>query len=237
MKIEYAMIFAAGFGTRMFPLTQKIPKALLKVNNKTLLEHHLQELLTLNFKRIIINAHYLSDQIISISQKYNSKVRVLVEKEILETGGGLSNALNKGYISKNPLLLLNCDVLCRNGIINSVNQIIDLWDSKKMKILLNLINKNNFMGYKGQGDFRLIKPFNKVSKIDSNKKNTPLAFTGIQIFDPSVLSNFSKKRFSLSDVFKKELFKNSMFGVVDKSTWFHISSPSDYDTTIEAFKK
>ena len=67
MKIEYAMIFAAGFGTRMFPLTEKIPKALLKIDDKTLLEHHLQELLKFNFKRIIINSHYLSDQIISIS--------------------------------------------------------------------------------------------------------------------------------------------------------------------------
>ena len=237
MKIENAMIFAAGFGTRMLPLTKKIPKALLKINNKTLLEHHLQELLKLDFKRIIINAHYLSEQIISISHKYNSRVRVLVEKEILETGGGLSNALNKRYIPKDPLLLLNCDVLCRNGIINTVNQMIGLWDSRKMKILLNLINKENFLGYKGQGDFKLIKPYKKISKIDSNKKSTPLAFTGIQIFDPLVLSNFNKKRFSLSDVFKKELLKNSMFGVVDKSVWFHISSPSDYDTTIKAYKK
>ena len=237
MKIEYVMIFAAGFGTRMLPLTEKIPKALLKINSKTLLEHHLQDLLKLNFKKIIINAHYLSDQIISISQKYNSRVKVLVEKEILETGGGLSNAINKGYISKNPILLINCDVLCKNGIINTVNKMINFWDSKKMKILLNLIYKENFLGYKGQGDFKLIKPDDKISKIDSNKKNTPLAFTGIQIFDPLVLSNFSKKKFSLSDVFKKEILKNSMFGVVDKSIWFHISSPYDYHTAIKAYKR
>ena len=237
MKFEQAMIFAAGFGTRMLPLTENLPKALLEVNNLTLLEHHLEDLLKCNFKRIIINAHYLSEQITPISKKYGSKVKVLVEEEILETGGGIFNAIKKGYISYDPLILINSDVLCKDRIINSVKKMLGLWDSQKMKILLNLIHKKNFIGYKGDGDFGLQNPNAKISKISPQSKKTSFVFTGLQIFDPYTLSGFAKKKFSLSDVFKKELSKNNMFGRVDSSTWFHISSPHDYNSVIKAYEK
>ena len=95
MSINQAMIFAAGYGKRMLPITKSLPKALLKIKNKTLLEHQLDILIDLNFKKIVVNAFHLKTEVVKIVNKYDARVKVIVEKELLETGGGVWMHLKK----------------------------------------------------------------------------------------------------------------------------------------------
>ena len=110
MKVKKALILSAGFGTRLLPLTKKIPKPLVKINGVTLLENSIKFLSSLGVKHIVVNAHHLHKQIAKFvkRKKFSSKVDVVVEKKkILNTGGGILNASKK--FKKQPFFVLNPD--------------------------------------------------------------------------------------------------------------------------------
>ena len=152
--ISDAMIFAAGLGKRMHPLTIKTPKPLIKINAKSLLSNNIEKLIESKVKNIVINSYKHSNQIIKETKKYSENVRVIKEKDRLETGGGFLNAINKNqFYTKNPVILLNGDIFWINKYYNSINIIRKLWDPNKMDMLLALKNKEEFYGYNGKGDF------------------------------------------------------------------------------------
>ena len=107
-----AMILAAGFGKRMLPLTNTIPKPLVEVNKKPLLHHTIDKLLNNSIKDIVVNTHYLPREIkSSILRNYPNYFKIIHEDEILETGGGVLNAIKKKYIRNiNPFFVLNGDI-------------------------------------------------------------------------------------------------------------------------------
>ena len=151
--INDAMIFAAGLGKRMHPLTIKTPKPLIKINTKSLLSNNIEKLIESKVKNIVINSYKHSNQIINETKKYSKNVRVIKEKDRLETGGGFLNAINKNqFCTKNPVILLNGDMFWINKHYNSINIIRKLWDPNKMDMLLALKNKEEFFGYSGNGD-------------------------------------------------------------------------------------
>ena len=86
--INEAMIFAAGFGKRMYPLSKKVPKPLLKVNGKPIIFYIIEDLINLNFKNVVINTHHLSEKFHDELKPYSSTIKIVFEEEILDTGGG-----------------------------------------------------------------------------------------------------------------------------------------------------
>ena len=112
MKITKAMILCAGFGQRLRPLTLSNPKPLLKIGNKTLLSNTLNFLKHFGIKQVVINVHYLGDQIIEYikKNKFNVAITSISEKDkILDTGGGVLNALK--YFSNEPFIVINPDTI------------------------------------------------------------------------------------------------------------------------------
>ena len=228
MKINEAMIFAAGFGKRMLPLTKKKPKALLEINNKSLLENHIDTLIRLGFNNIVVNAFHLSEQIVEKIKKYDSRVNIIVENEILETGGGLLNAIKKKMLQPKPLFLLNSDTFWINNTTSPFELLLQKWDPKSMDILLCLKNKSDFIGYRGNGDFNIKNEAIDCSLISDVFSSMKFVFTGLQIFKPSLIMNFKESKFSLKEVFYPLIKKKKVFGYIDKSAWFHISTPTDF---------
>ena len=224
-KINEAMIFAAGFGKRMLPLTKTIPKPLVRVKNKPLINYIIEELLNLNFKNIVVNTHYLPDKLNFALKKYFPIVKTINETEILDTGGGLVNAINKNYFntSRNPIVLLNGDVFWKKKKKSPIKNLLDSWDEDKMDLLLCVKKKNDLNGYKGIGDLNLIKPEKKISEANFNTIKD-FVFSGLQIINPNIL-NLKKKKFSISEIFFSDSYK--IYGIEDKNDWYHISTPDD----------
>ena len=111
------MIFAAGLGKRMLPITSSLPKPLIKINNKSILKTNIEKLLKVGFKKIVVNAFHFPEKIKTEVKDYYPTVEVVIEKERLETGGGVLNAINKDYLEgKEPLLLINGDIIWVNQI-------------------------------------------------------------------------------------------------------------------------
>ena len=225
--IKESMIFAAGLGKRMLPVTKNIPKPLIKINNMSILKNNIEKLLECNFSNIVINTFYLPEKIIEEVKEYDGKVKVIIEEERLETGGGLFNAIKKkSFQKKSPLLLLNGDIFWENEIYNSLDEIRKLWDPKKMDILLCLKKKNDFFGYHGSGNFE-IRGLTKGASQLYKKINSSLVYTGLQIIKQEVVKSKNKKIYSLREQIYKTLEKKKLFGYVDKNPWFHIGTKED----------
>ncbi len=225
--IKESMIFAAGLGKRMLPVTKNIPKPLIKINNMSILKNNIEKLLECNFNNIVINTFYLPEKIIDEVKEYDEKVKVIIEKERLETGGGLFNAIKKkSFQEETPLLLLNGDIFWENEIYNSLDEIRKLWDPKKMDILLCLKKKDDFFGYRGSGNFE-IRGLTKGASQLYKKNDSSFVYTGLQIIKQEVVKSKNKKIYSLSEQIYKTLGKKKLYGYVDKNPWFHIGTKKD----------
>lgn len=224
--ISQAMIFSAGLGKRMLPLTKNTPKPLIEINNKSLLKNNIEKLIESKFKNIVVNAYHHSEKIINETKMFKS-VKVIVEAERLETGGGLLNAINEKCFRENtPIVLLNGDIFWYDKKYKSIDKIISLWNPHKMDMLLCLKRKEDFFGYNGNGDFDLQSDKFSSSKLEI-KKNPLYAYTGLQIIKQDIIKDIKKNCFSLKEQILKSLEKNKLFGYIDENQWFHIGTVED----------
>ena len=141
MNVKYAMILAAGLGTRMKPLTLKTPKPLIKVGSKNLLERSINLLENYGVEQIIINAHHLADQIEKFILNVTSKVKINISNEkdlLLDTGGGVKKGTK--IFEKKPFFVLNPDTLWSTDYLGEMKSLEKIYFEKKKPCLL-LVNK------------------------------------------------------------------------------------------------
>ena len=224
--INEAMIFAAGLGKRMYPLSTKVPKPLLKVNGKPIIFYIIENLINLNFKNIVINTHHLSEKFHDELKPYSRNTKIVFEEEILDTGGGFLNALKRNYFYnlKSPKVLINGDILWKKTANSPIKNIMKNWNEEKMDLLLCLIKKRYFFGYKGRGDFNLEEPQNEISRLKLEQQKD-FVFSGLQIVKPELLLKKKEKKFSMREIFFSNIKK--IYGINDKNEWYHISEPGD----------
>ena len=206
------MILAAGYGSRLRPITKKIPKPLVKVAGITLLQNLLDHVLKLNCKKIILNTHYQHDKIYDfINNNYsNENIVISYEKELLDTGGGVKNALP--LFASNEALILNCDIYWSSNNFQEIENSINSF-RKEQKCKLLLVPKEKAHGINGEG---LIKRFKKHHEI--------LIYSGAQIISLDILNEYQKEKFSFNIVWDKLIDRQLISGDVMKSDWYHIGN-------------
>ncbi len=235
-KLTQAFIFAAGRGERMRPLTDVIPKPLVKIKDKAIIDYTIEKLAHFpDIKKIIINGFYLADQIEEHIKKLNNpKIIFSRENEKVETGGALLFAQDKIDLDS-PLLTINGDILWREeGLISDIELMAKQWETlqqskeenEKCDILLGLKRKEEYLGYEGNqhggGDFDL---FNgnlfRVPDVEMN-----YVFVGLQIINPRILAKAPSKCFSMFYFYKSAVgeggFVHRIKGVELKGRYFHI---------------
>ncbi len=213
-----AMILAAGFGKRLNPLTLKMPKPMIKINNITLLQNTINILLSINCKEIVINTHYKHEYIKNfIDKNYDHKNIILsYEKEILDTAGGVKNALP--LFSNNAVLVVNSDVFWREENLKDIIKLINNYKAHEQCRLL-LVPEDKVHGIsKKKGDFVLEK--NIVKRCYSNKFY--FYYSGLQILYLNILKDYSQKKFSFNLLWDDLILKQSLYGSVMNSQWYHV---------------
>ncbi len=224
MKIKRAIILGAGYGTRLRPITLKIPKPLIKINGVTLLENSIKLLNSLGVKHIIVNAHHLHRQIIKFvkGKKFSSKVDVVVEKKkILNTGGGILNASKK--FKKQPFFVLNPDTLWDLKKYKKEFRKLEKLYFKNKKPTMLLVSKKKSFDRSFKGDFNL----NSKNEI-LREKNNKFIFIGAQIINRSVFKKRKTKPFSMNKVWDDLIKERNLFGVVSRKKFFHINNYKIY---------
>ncbi len=206
-----AMILAAGRGNRLRPLTDKLPKPLIKVGKKTLIEHHIHKLARAGFESVVINTAHLGEQIrnhIGDGSKYNIAASYSDEGEqALETGGGISYALP--LLGEKPLLVISADIYCAIPFVPQVKL-----NNKKMHLFMVETPEHN-----PQGDF---------SSAEINLKNHPdqsFTYSGIAYINPKLFIH-EKRSFPLIDTIRRCINENSISAELFTGKWFDVGTGS-----------
>ena len=221
MNIKYGMILAAGLGKRMQPLTLKIPKPLLEINNYTLLERAINLLISHGVHEISINVHYLSDQIKSFvnRKKFQVKITISNEENLLDTGGGvLKGTQNFG---NKPFFVINPDTVWRKDYLKEMKNLEEIY-FKNNKSTLLLANKKLSIDPSFKGDFNLNNE--NISKDDENQ----FIFTGLQIINRSVLTVEKSEVFSMNKVWNRLIKDKNLLGLESNQKFYHLNTSAMY---------
>ena len=228
------MVLAAGFGVRLRPITDTMPKPLVKVLGRTLIDRTIDRLHDGGVEMFVVNTHHLSEQIHQhLKKRFDVKILFSLEDEILETGGGISNALSK--FNNEPFFACNGDTLWLNGTQDAVNRMVRHWDADKMDALLMLHSTVNAFGYEGLGDFDM-DPLGGLSR-RLESKVSPYLFTGVQILHPRLFKKAPKGPFSLNLLYDKANEKGRLYGIVHDGEWFHVGTPKALDEAEDYMRK
>ena len=218
LKPFSAMILAAGFGKRMLPLTDEIPKPLVKVNNISLLKNVIDFLFKIGCIKIIINTHYKHHLIYDfINEFYNfSNILISHEEHILDTAGGVKNAIS--LFNDENILVTNSDIYWKKENEEDVIGLINDFNSKEECRLL-LVEKEKAHGLINKvGDFSLKNNIIKRWKIGDKI----LYYSGIQIISLNIFQDFSSNKFSFNAVWDNQIKKNSLYGNMMSSHCYHV---------------
>ena len=229
--IKKAMILAAGFGKRIYPLTLKNPKPLLKIGNETLLSNTLKFLELFGVKQVVINVHYLREQIVEYidKSKFNLIINIVNEKDkILDTGGGVLNAIQ--HFSNEPFLIINPDTIWNSHYLEELKLMEKLFfENEKDKCSLLVVNKKKSFDQSFKGDFSLEN--NLINRKDKNNLN--YIYTGLQIIKPEVFSSLYTKIFSINKIWDKLIESNELYGMESNIDFLHVSTLDIYKSLLE----
>jgi len=207
-----AIILAAGRGTRMGSLTDAVPKPLLKVGDKYLIEYSIYALKKIGIEDIIINVSYLKDDIktaLGNGSAYGVRFHYSEEEEALETGGGIVKALP--MLGKSPFIALSSDVICDYPLSKL---------PRRLKGLAHLVLVNN-PSFHPKGDFNLNK--NLLQNADQND----FTYANIGVYDPNLFTEQKITKFKLGTVLKTAVAESKITGEVYQGSWFNIGTPED----------
>ena len=228
--IKKAMILAAGFGKRIHPLTFESPKPLLKIGNETLLSNTLKFLKKFGIKQVVINVHYLGEQIADYisKNKFNLTINIVKEKDkILDTGGGVLNSIH--HFSNEPFLIINPDTIWNSYYLEEAKLMQKVFFENKKKCLLLVVNKEKSFDRTFRGDFNL-----KNNLIDRKRKdNLVYIYTGLQIIEPKVISNINEKVFSINRIWDKLIASNELYAIESKIDFLHVSTLDIYKSLLK----
>ena len=224
MIIKKAMILGAGFGKRMLPLTLKIPKPLIKISSKNLLQRSIELLIKIGIKEIVINTHYLSQEIHNfiINQNYKISISTVKEDVLLDTGGGILNATKK--FENDSFFVLNPDTIWNNNYYEELKNLENTYLKNKNKPILLLVNKINSHDKSFKGDFNFIEQ-NHIIREASNQ----YVFTGAQIINRSVFKDIKEEVFSMNLVWNKIIEEKKLLGQESNQTFFHLNNFKVYE--------
>lgn len=206
------MLFAAGFGTRMGALTATRPKPMIEVGGRALIDHALAQ--TEGVTRIVVNLHYLPDQ---IREHLSGQENIAFSDEsetILETGGGLRKAIP--LLASNPVFAMNTDAVWTGA--KACGQLSKAWDIERMDALLLLVPKERATGYVGTGDFL-------IDRDGRLKRGPGLVYTGAQVIKTDGLTEIVEPVFSLNRIWDQMAARGRLYGVVHEGGWCDVGRP------------
>jgi MurNAc alpha-1-phosphate uridylyltransferase len=218
--IDTAMILAAGRGERMRPLTDAVPKPMIPIAGRSMLDRSMDRLIAHGVRTIVVNVHHLGEQ---IATHLDGRARILREDRLLETGGSVQNALP--LLGKGPYFILNGDGLWRDGSQPMLSRMEAAWDPARMDALLLLHPIDKVIGReaKDRGDYFL--EADGRARRRGEAASAPYLFASVSICDSRLLRDAPDGPFSLVKLWDRAQAEGRLFGVVHDGDWFHVGTP------------
>jgi len=221
-----AMVLAAGLGTRMRPLTDDRPKALVEVGGRALVDHVLDRLAAAGVAEAVVNVHWFADRLEGhLAGRAAPRILISDERaELLETGGGLKKA--RPLLGEAPVFVANIDsVWIDRG--DALGDLVRLWDPDRMDAALLLARREGSIGFEGAGDLFMDGDGRLTFRGDA--PSAPFAYMGVHITRPQVVDDGPEGPFSLSRVWRRLAAEGRLFGTVLDGDWMHVGDPDARD--------
>ena len=219
---DTAMVLAAGLGTRMRPLTDDRPKALVEVAGRTLIDHVLDRLIEVGVKRAVVNVHAFADAL-EAHLKTRADVEIVISDEraeLLETGGGLKKA--RPLLGDAPILVANIDSVWTDDA--ALGRLVAAWDPARMDDLLMTIPLDRTIGFDGTGDFS-ISPEGRLTH-RGGAASAPLAYMGVHMLSPRTIDSWPTERHSIFQHWMDMAARGRLHGVTTEGVWMHVGDPA-----------
>lgn len=218
-----AMVLAAGLGTRMRPLTDTMPKPLVKVGGRALLDHMLDRLADQGVEQAVVNVHYLADQIKThTSGRTRPKIHISDESgEILGTGGGVVKALP--LLGDAPFFHVNSDSIWIEGPRPNLERLAAAFDPARMDVLLLMAATATSIGYNGRGDYAMLA--DGALQRRKERHVVPFVYAGVAILSPALFKTAPAGAFSLTQLFDRAEAAGRLHGLRMEGTWMHVGTP------------
>jgi MurNAc alpha-1-phosphate uridylyltransferase len=220
------MVLAAGLGRRMRPLTEKLPKPLIPVAGKAMLDRVLDHLAASGVGECVVNTHHEGEMIAEhLADRESPAVRLAPEPQLLETGGSVFCAIDE--LGPGPFFVVNGDVVWRDGETPALKRLARAWDDEGMDALLLVQGTADATGYDGAGDFFFQSEGERSGLLRRRREDAaaPFVFTGIQLLHPRLFDPAPDGRFSLNLLYDAALTKGRLFGLAHDGEWYHIGTP------------
>jgi MurNAc alpha-1-phosphate uridylyltransferase len=218
-----AMVFAAGMGTRMRPISNSIPKPLIEVGGKALIDHVLDEFAAEGVERAIVNVHYLPAMIESHLQARRAP-RIVISDErekLLDQGGGIKKVLP--LLGDDPFFVVNTDAFWIEGPSSNLRRLAQAWNPEIMDVLLLLASTTKSVGVDWPGDFTM-DPDGRLTRRNESEV-APFVYAGIGIMKPQTFANEASDAFRLAPFFFDAAQRGRLFGVRLEGLWLHVGTP------------
>jgi MurNAc alpha-1-phosphate uridylyltransferase len=218
-----AIVLAAGLGTRMRPHNGHVPKPLVEVAGKSLIDYSLDRLAAAGVERAVVNVHYLADAL-ERHLAARQQPRIVISDErgmLLDTGGGIAKALPT--LGDAPFFLVNSDTLWLDGVKPNFARLADAFDVEAMDALLLLAPTDGSVGYSGRGDYDML-PDGRLQR-RGERAAVPFIYAGAAVLSPALFADAPAGAFSLNLLFDRAAAMNRLFGLRLDGLWMHVGTP------------
>jgi len=218
-----AIVLAAGLGTRMRPYNGNIPKPLVTVGGKPLIDYALDRLADAGVERAVVNVHYMAE-VLERHLAPRIKPQIVISDErgmLLGTGGGIANALPK--LGDAPFFLVNSDTLWLDGVKPNFARLADAFDAAAMDALLLLAPTAGSLGYRGSGDYAMLSD-GRLRRRPAGE-TVPYVYAGASILAPALFDGAPAGEFPLTLLFDRAGERGRLFGLPLEGRWMHVGTP------------
>ena len=218
------MVLAAGLGMRMRPLTDGVPKPLVTVGGKALIDHGLDRLAAVEVEIAVVNVHYLADQVERhVAGRKAPRIVISNERDqLLGTGGGVVKALS--HLGSAPFFHINSDAIWIDGAKPNLVRLAEAFDSARMDALLLLAGTTTSVCYEGRGDFALA-PDGRIIRRREGEV-VPFVYAGVAILGPALFSTAPPGPFSLNLLLDRAIEAGRLHGLRLEGVWMHVGTPA-----------
>ena len=228
-----AMVLAAGLGTRMRPFNGQLPKPLVRVGGKSLIDYVLDRLAAQGVERAVVNVHHLADQIERhLAQRRQPKIVISDERsELLGTGGGVVKGLPQ--LGDAPFFHVNSDTIWIDGVKPNLARLAEAFDGTRMDALLLLAPAASSTGYSGRGDFSMAADGGLMRR--GEREVVPFVYAGAAILTPAFFAGAPPGAFSMSPLFDRAADAGRLCGLRLEGVWMHVGTPDAIAAAEDAF--
>lgn len=218
-----AIVLAAGLGKRMLPLTATMPKPLVRVGGRTLIDFALDRLGEAGMTMVVVNVHHFADMLEAHLRTRPSPLVVISDEReaVLETGGGVKKALP--LLGAAPFITFNSDSIWVEGAQPNLSRLIEAWDPAEMDILMLVAPRDTSVGYEGEGDFGMA-PSGRLQRRKPGER-VPFVYAGVAIVKPEMVQGTPDGPFSANFFYDRAIANGRLYGLELDGQWLHVGEP------------